>query len=78
MLNAMNTTRQRTEVPPQQREIAGSIHHNAESVFLTAGERYPLYAHKREDGAWTTSCSRTKLAQDASAELRQLPRCNKK
>ena len=63
---------------PQQLEITGSIHYNAESMFLTAGKRYLFYAHKGEDGTWTTSCSRTKLVQDASAELRQLRRCVKK
>ena len=35
-------------VSPQQLELTGSIHHNAESVFLNAGERYLLYAYTRE------------------------------
>ena len=65
-------------VSPQQREITGSIHFNAESIFLAAGKRYLLYAYKGQDGTWITSCSRTKLAQDASDELRQLRRCVKK
>jgi hypothetical protein len=32
-------------VSPEEREITGKIHHNAESVFLVAGERYLLYAY---------------------------------
>ena len=59
----------------QQREITGSIEHNAESVLLISGKRYLLYAYKGRDGARVTSCSRTKRAQDVSAELRQLRRC---
>ena len=41
---------------------------------MSSPSRYALIG----DGTWTTSCSRTKLAQDASAELRQLRRCVKK
>ncbi len=64
-------------VSPDQRELTGSIHHNAESLFLASGKRYLLYASKDRDGTWMTSCSRTTLAENASAELRQLRRCVK-
>jgi hypothetical protein len=42
-------------VSPQQLEVIGGILHNAESVFLDAGNRYLLYAYKRQDGTWTTT-----------------------
>ena len=65
-------------VAPQQREITGSIQHKGEAVFLAVGKRYLLYAYQDREGTWITSCSRTKLVQDASDELRQLRRCVKK
>ena len=60
---------------PRQREITGSIHHNSESVFLKTGKRYLFYTTPNRDGTWITSCSRTKLADAASAELGQLRKC---
>ena len=62
----------------QQREITGRIFNDAESVFLETGNRYLLYAIQKEDGTWLTSCSRTKLAETATAEVWQLRRCIKK
>ena len=65
-------------VPREQREITGRIFNDAESVFLKASNRYLLYALQNRDGTWVTSCSRTKLAETATAELRQLRQCIKK
>ena len=65
-------------VSPEQRELSGSIHNNAASMFLAAGKRYLMYARKGPGGTWVTSCSRTTLVQAASDELRQLRRCVKK
>jgi hypothetical protein len=61
-------------VSPQQQELTGSIHHSAESIFLQAGKRYLLYT-ENWNGSWLTNCSRTKLADVASAEVRQLRGC---
>jgi hypothetical protein len=59
-------------VLPQLQEITGNIAYDAESVFLQAGERYLLYTLVDRDGIWITSCSRTKLADFANAEVSQL------
>jgi len=66
-------------VSPQQREISGNISNNGDSIFLKAGKRYLLYAHQpNRFGTWHTSCSRTRLADRASAELSQLRHCTLK
>jgi hypothetical protein len=59
-----------------EREIAARIaFSSAETVFVTAGTRYLVYARTLPDSTWSTSCSSTKLIDRAADELTQLRQC---
>lgn len=60
----------------QEREMTPRIPYSSETVVLEAGKRYLLYAQEYR-GNWSTSCTRTKLAIQASAEVQQLRQCAK-
>lgn len=63
-------------VSNEQRVLETSIAFaSAETVFLTQGRRYLIYARMREDGTWDTSCSGTKPIDEATDDLRQLRQC---
>ena len=66
-------------VSSREREISIRIsHESAESIFLDGGKRYLLYARQGKDGTHSTSCTRTKLADIARAELSRLRQCIRK
>jgi len=63
-------------VPADRQEIAARIaFSSAETVFVTAGTRYLVYARERADGTWDTNCSRTKPLSEVGQELSELRRC---
>ena len=63
-------------IPADHQDIATNIaFSSAETVFVTAGVRYLVYARTRQDGNWDTSCSRTKPAAEAISELSELRQC---
>lgn len=63
-------------VPADRQEIAAKIaFSSAETVFVTAGTRYLVYARERSDGTWDTNCSRTKPLREVGEELSELRLC---
>jgi len=63
-------------VPADRHEIAAKIaFSSAETVFVTAGTRYLVYATERPDGTWDTICSRTKPLREVGEELSELRQC---
>jgi hypothetical protein len=48
---------------------------SAESVFVTAGIRYLVYASRRPDGTWDTACLGTKPVAEAATDLAKLRQC---
>jgi hypothetical protein len=61
---------------PDQAEISAKIaFSSAETVFVTAGKRYLVYARERSDGTWDTNCSATKPVDEAAQELAVLRQC---
>jgi hypothetical protein len=63
-------------VPADRQEITAKIAYSSvETVFVTAGVRYLVYAQERSDGTWNTTCSRTKPVRDANQDLAELPTC---
>ncbi len=63
-------------VPTDREEITAQIAHTSvETVFVTTGVRYLVYAKERSDGMWNTTCSRTKPVREAGQDLAELRTC---
>jgi len=54
-----------------------SITNRADAVFLKPGLRYLIFAARRDNGEWITSCSPTKeVTEDVGRELLLLRQCS--